>query len=238
MDLEEIKSKIDREFTKATEKFDAWHRKVAYGKSNYKDAAKLADYSGKAMADIIIKNLDDVGMMPTEAELIGLIPPALRTNYDYLVPCIENVQRQINEKAKVGLKPVIPAFNSDRAIGLAKEIASKDTVGEYQDLLRNQIINNSINVIDEAIEGNARQHDYAGLEVTVEREYDGVGLHDGKDTCNWCLERAGNWSYADAKANGVFQRHPGCGCQIIYTSERGPELQTDWTSNTWTRIVR
>lgn len=237
MDLEAIKKKIDREFSKNTEKFDAWYRKVAFGKTNYKDAAKLADYSGKAMADVLVNNLEDFGEL-IESDMLELIPHALRTNHDYLAPCIKNVQRQMNQKNRVGLKPVVPAFDTGRATGLAKEVSGWINIDGYQDKFSQQVINNSISIIDEAIQSNARQHDYAGLDVTVEREYDGVGLHDGKDTCNWCLSRAGTWTYAEAMANGVFERHPGCGCQIIYTSERGPELQTDWTSNTWTRIVR
>ena len=237
MDLEGIKRKIDREFAGKTDKFKAWRDKVALGKSTYKDATKLADYSGKAIADALVNNLEEVGTL-TEAELIELVPHALRTNHDYLAACIENVQRQINKRSRVGLKPVVPAFNSDRATGLAKEIAVNGGIDGYQDMVRNQVINNSMNVIDEAIQGNARQHDHAGLEVIVEREYDGVGVHDGKDTCSWCLARAGTWSYSDAIDNGVFERHPGCGCRLTYTSDRGTDLQTDWRSNTWTRVRR
>ena len=237
MDLDAIKLKIDREFSQQVEKIDALYRKASFGKATYKDASKLADASGKAMADVLIRNLEDFGYL-LEDDMLEIIPRALLTNHSYLSPCIENVQGQINKKVKVGLKPVVPEFNLDRADGLAKEVARWGTLEGFQDKFRQQVINNSVNVIDEAIQGNARQHDHAGLDVTVEREYDGVGLHGGKDTCNWCLERAGSWDYSDAVANGVFQRHPGCGCRLTYTSERGTDFQTDWTSNTWTRIVR
>ena len=232
MDLTAIKSKIDREFTNATKKYDAMYRKVAFGKAKYRDLEKLADMSGNSMANIIVENLS-TGAVLTEQEIIELVPYALRQNHDYLSLCIENVQRQVNKQAHVGLKPVIPAFDSDRAVGLAKEIAGMENVADSKKMLRQQVINNSLNIVDESVKKNARQHTMAGLKVTVIREYDGVGLHGGKDSCSWCLARAGTWDYADANENGVFERHPGCGCHISYVSEQGTQVQTDWASNTW-----
>ena len=83
---------------------------------------------------------------------------------------------------------------------------------------------------------NATFQNNVGYTVTVERIYDEVGVHNRKDACEWCLEREGTWEYQDALAQGVFARHPGCGCTIIYYAEKGPQLQTDWTTNQWENL--
>ena len=57
-----------------------------------------------------------------------------------------------------------------------------------------------------------------GFTQTVVREYDGVGLGNGTRPCNWCIGRAGTWTYEEAKENGVFERHTGCGCTIEVVS--------------------
>lgn len=233
MDLEGIKQKISRDFAGKTEKLDPIRLKA----KNYQDLAKLAELSGDATADVLIGNLPESEAV-TESDAVALVPHALRLNHAYLASPIEDVQAGINGKVGVGLKPVVPEFNADRAVGLAKELVRWGDIGDRLDKFRQQVVNNSASIVDEAIQGNMRQHDAVGLETVVTREYDGVGLHDGKEPCAWCLARAGVWSYADAVTNGVFERHPGCGCTLTYTTERGTDVQTDWTSNTWTRIRR
>ena len=98
-------------------------------------------------------------------------------------------------------------------------------------------ITESRRVVDDSYKTNASYANNAGLETTVERSYDGVGLHNGKDPCKWCIERAGIWSYGEAYQNGVWSRHDGCGCEIIYNCARGSMRQTDWRSNKWTDVL-
>lgn len=88
-----------------------------------------------------------------------------------------------------------------------------------------------LKVSDDSMKANAQAADNMGLEVRVSREYDGVGLHGGRDACNWCIERCGeNMSLNEAYAKGAFQRHPGCGCIIEYTSATGETTRQgrDW----------
>ena len=64
---------------------------------------------------------------------------------------------------------------------------------------------------------NAEAAANMGLETHIVRTYDGVGLHNGKDPCKWCMDRAGDWTdYQSAYDAGCFERHPGCGCRIDY----------------------
>ena len=88
-------------------------------------------------------------------------------------------------------------------------------------------------VHDESQKVNADNASGAGLEVRVSRTYDDVGL-SGRRDCQFCLDReCTNVTLDEAYEIGAFQRHPGCGCEITYTTEKGTKVQTDWTHNEW-----
>lgn len=90
------------------------------------------------------------------------------------------------------------------------------------DSSKKEIETNSNKSLDDTMRQNAENAENAGLEVRVTRIYDGVGVHDGKDACQWCLDReCTNVSLEEAYDIGAFQRHPGCECIIEYTNARG-----------------
>lgn len=88
-------------------------------------------------------------------------------------------------------------------------------------------------VLDDNGKKNIGDAAAAGLETKVIRSYDDVGLHGGKDDCEWCKKREGDWSYKEAIQKGVFERHPGCECTIDYVTAKGTKRQTNWRFNTW-----
>ena len=84
--------------------------------------------------------------------------------------------------------------------------------------IRQLVITAVLKYLDNALEMNAQAADSAGLETKVTRTYDGVGLSNDR-ACEWCISReCTDLPYAEAKAQGVFERHPGCGCVITYDS--------------------
>lgn len=78
---------------------------------------------------------------------------------------------------------------------------------------------------DDFMRQNGEIRNELGFEQTVIREYDGVGLGNGTRPCNWCIGRAGTWTFQEAKDNGVFERHTGCGCTIEIVSS--DEVEND-----------
>ncbi len=103
----------------------------------------------------------------------------------------------------------------------------------------NQVISNwLLKTVDDAIRKNVEISESVGMETVVIREYDGVGVHDGKTPCQWCLDRAGSWSYEDAQANGVWERHEGCGCTITYVTKKGNIQRLSALSGAWREIGR
>lgn len=101
------------------------------------------------------------------------------------------------------------------------------------DLIDNNIDNvistDSAKIGDDSLKENAEFAGRAGLEVRVTRVYDGVGLSDDRQ-CEWCLSRCGtNMTLEEAYEKGAFERHPGCGCEISYTSEKGITRTQSWS---------
>lgn len=97
-----------------------------------------------------------------------------------------------------------------------------------------QAVAHSMKEADDAEKVNAETAENAGVITTVVRTYDDVGLHGGKDVCQWCKSREGTWDYQDAVRNGVFERHPGCECQIeVIYSKGARRVQTSGRNNAW-----
>ena len=192
---------------------------LTYSEAN-KIAAKFGKTYGKHVLDFVREKYPD-GKIP-EAESLDLIPKALRKSYNYVVELAERAQETVNQEAGVGLKPLKPIFNEKRAEEVAKNLALVEDLTVSDGGFTQDIKQNMMQIIDDAIRLNAEAHERAGMEVRVTRIYDGVGVHNRKDTCEWCTSRCGNqMTLEEAKAKDSFARHPGCGCTIVYTSARG-----------------
>lgn len=237
MNATETAKKIQREYDLAMsgdKNIARMYARIADGSATLQEVSTFATMSGRHIANILVTNLPEGAI--TEAEAIELIPPALRSNHQYVADVAKRVQDVINESNGIGLKAIEPEFDTNGATRIAQGVAGYENVLEHGEEITAEIINASRKVVDRSFEINAGYFDGAGLETTVQREYDGVGLHDGRDECGWCLDRAGVWSYAEAKEAGVFQRHVGCGCDIVYMTSRKIQRQTNWRNNQWEDI--
>ena len=138
--------------------------------------------------------------------------------------------KSMNETAGIGLKAKKPKRDRAEALvsALCEDDADEATVAR---LLGEPMVTLHATVVDDFIQANAEIAQQAGLEPVIIREYDGVGLHDGKDACQWCLARAGRWTYGEAYDNGVFERHTGCGCTTTYVY--GNTSQDVWSKAQW-----
>lgn len=183
-------------------------------RANQAAAIQFAKKSGSGLADAVINNM---GTEIVLEDALAVIPEALRTNHEYVTSYLTRLQTRLDEKAKIGLKPLTAPFDSDRAAGLAEA-----AIAGNPEQLKSQIENFSMHVIDESMQMTAESRAHAGLEVLVSRKYDDVGVHNRKDPCQWCLDReCSEIPYQEAYEMGVFERHPGCECLITYTNDRG-----------------
>lgn len=154
----------------------------------------------------------------------------IQENEAEIISCASKQNAAMNKAAGVGLKAKKP--KRDRAESLVSAMCNDDADAEVvARLLGEPMVTVHATVVDDFIQANAEVAYKAGLEPMIIREYDGVGIHDGKDACQWCLSRAGRWSYGEAYDNGVFERHTGCGCTTTYVY--GDFSQDVWSKAQW-----
>ena len=186
---------------------------------NYVDAQKYARKAGGMVADLLSNpNFVDLESM-TEDEAVALFASVLRHNYDNVVKACRAAQGGVKRRARVALGVLDADFDAEGVREIVSTIL--DTQEYTPDFVKNLIVNQSNKIVDRTIRTNAEAQSSTGLAVHIVRRYDDVGLHGGKDPCQWCLKRAGDWDdYSEAYAAGCFERHPGCGCVIEYNVGR------------------
>lgn len=211
------------------------YRLMKSGKATTGDALHLAGLTGDKLADSLVDNFlaemvpDDI---LTTQDALAVVPQALRRNDKYVKEYLAQVQKQLNQRARIGLNPLSPNFDSSRAAEIARSLTKK-AIKDVAESFKIDVKTFSQHTVDRSVRANAQAQAYAGLDVRVTRIYDGVGLSNDR-VCQWCLDRQGSdMTYQEAYDKGAFQRHPGCGCELLYTVGRRTQRQSDWTTNTW-----
>lgn len=202
------KEQIGKSYTKAVRE-NRKATEIAKNASTYADAQKYAKEIGEIAAETLAE--EDIAW-DIDIGAGELVIEILRKAHGNVSSVAAAVQKKINQAAGVGLSPLVPRFDTGRAVGLAGELMSMGTLTDATLM----IVNNVMHVVDESARQNMEAHDAMGLGTHIIRTYDGVGLSGGR-TCEWCLARAGEWTrYQDALDAGAFERHDGCGCRIEY----------------------
>lgn len=208
---------------------------IESGKASYEAAQKYSERSGQLVKKAISQVSKGDVTVPQE-----ILNPILEANYQDVMTVVSQAQNVIYEAAKVNLKPATVSYDNTYAEDISSKLESYDDVDEALNIMENTFISASQNYVDEIGRRSAKFLDEAGINVLVSREYDDVGVHTtdkgGGDVCHWCLERCGtDVPYDEAYDMGMFERHPGCGCIITYTTKRGVVIQGkgDWETNNW-----
>lgn len=216
-------------------------RKVRRGIATQADISKYANFVGQAgsaaMKQVLkLDTLPDATMYEEIAE--QTITPVMDDMYSYVNTEAALQLRSMDRKTGMNIG-IRKGTEPSRRIKAVVDMASGQTAQEALDnALTDPVIATARKFYDDFQRENADLRDSLGFEEVVIRKYDDRGLHGGKDRCQWCLDREGTWSLLEAHINGVFERHPGCGCLIEVITPDKPQVQTDWTHNVWTDIPR
>lgn len=196
---------------------------------DYLDAMAYAKGSGDELAQTI-SALADIASM-SEDELAQLLDACLKVNHGNVTAVCMRAQGAVNRRARLNIGALTADYSPEIARTMAaKLIDSQDPSFEH---LKNLVIKETMGAVDRTISKNAAAQSEMGLTCRIVRKYDDVGLHDGKDPCQWCLAREGEWdNYQDAYNAGAFERHDGCGCRITY--EVGRTRTWSASKGTWT----
>ena len=155
-----------------------------------------------------------------------LLTDVLGRNHELVSGYASDVQKNLNDKAKIGLKVQAPELNLDRVAGIVNRFSSEENFEDVSWLLGEPIVKFTQSIIDDSIRKNAEFHYKAGLQPEIVRK---SFFH----CCEWCQEVQGNYKYPRVPKD-VYRRHQHCRCILDYDPKSG-KIQNVWTKK-WNSI--
>ena len=220
--LQEVQERFERDFGKSEivrNAFAALKAKKATYKTANEFAVEIGEILSKALgASLSADKLPDGKMYYNIAQ--RLLTDVLGRNHELVSGYASDVQKNLNDEAKIGLKVQVPELNQDRIAGIVNRFSSEENFEDVSWLLGEPIVNFTQSIIDDTIRKNAEFHAKTGLVPTISR-------HSTGRCCKWCDSLVGNYIYGEEPAN-FYRRHQHCTCVIDYHPKNG-KRQNSWT---------
>lgn len=213
--LQEVQERFERDFGKSEivrNAFAALKGKKATYKTANEFAIEVGEILSKALgASISADKLPDGKMYYNIAQ--RLLTDVLGRNHELVSGYTSDVQKNLNDKAKIGLKVQVPELNLDRIAGIVNRFSSEDNFEDVSWLLGEPIVNFTQSIIDDTIRKNAEFHAEVGLNPKIVRTTVG-------NCCKWCQKLAGSYVYPNVP-HDVYRRHQNCRCTVNYKTSDG-----------------
>ena len=149
-----------------------------------------------------------------------LLTDVLGRNHELASRYASDVQRDLNDEAKIGMKVQVPELNQDRIAGIVNRFSSEENFEDVSWLLGEPIVNFTQSIIDDTIRKNAEfQHQFGLQPEIIRKSY----FH----CCKWCQEVQGSYKYPRVPKD-VYRRHQHCRCTVDYDPKSG-KIQNIWT---------
>nr|DAY35430.1 MAG TPA: hypothetical protein [Caudoviricetes sp.] len=221
--LKEVQERFERDFGKSEivrNAFAALKGKKATYKTANEFAIEIGDILSKALGTSLrTDKLPDGKMYYNIAQ--RLLTDVLGRNHELVSGYTSDVQKNLNQEAKIGLKVQVPELNLDRIAGIVNRFSSEENFEDVSWLLGEPIVNFTQSIIDDSIQKNAEFHHQSGLQPEIVRK---SYFH----CCEWCQEVQGSYKYPRVPKD-VYRRHQHCRCIVDYDPKSGK------TQNVWTK---
>ena len=241
MATDAIVNKIARDFKaniNGNTKIRSLQKKLRNSTATYKDANKYAMEVSTALNNALAANLADDALTVAEyrAVVSEVLPSGLEATYGTVSNYTKEVQTILNKKAGINLKALVSKVDAGAINLTTKNAVQAAAYSEAAGVINHDTMNFAQNITARMMKDNAGFQKNVGYDVQITRIYDDIGLRNRTIECEFCTQRAGEFDYDTALEQGVFARHPGCQCTIIYNVNKGPELQTEWEHNVWDNL--
>lgn len=157
-----------------------------------------------------------------------LIPSTMDENYKAVSDYAAEVQKQLNEQAKIRLKVKAAEKDTDRIEGLVNLASSAERYDDVSGQLLTAFENFSQSIVDKTIQANADLHYRAGLSPKIIRRAE-------RKCCQWCSNLAGEYDYPMDMPDDVFRRHENCRCTVLYDPADGKRSFQNVYTKRWTK---
>lgn len=190
--------------------------KLHHSKASYLDANQYAIEIGEILSKVLgvsltNETLPDGKMYYNIAQRV--LTDVLGRNYELVSDYTEQVQKNLNSEAKIGLAAQVPELNQDRIDGLVNRLASEESFDDVKWLLVDPIVIFSQSIVDDSIRKNAEFHHKVGLSPKIVRRVVG-------HPCKWCKSLEGSYTYPEVPKD-IYRRHGNCRCTVDYHPGNG-----------------
>ena len=173
------------------------------GFGTYEDVNDIAMFIGDRIADELIASYSP-----------EVLEAYLREGHSLITLFAEVAQKNLNDAAGIGLKPMLTKPPDARIKALAEELSAV-APEMLPDELANAIPPEMLSMVDAIVKYNADFQAKAGLQPVIVRTWSGsYPSHDTKHT-DWCHDLAGEYKYG-SEPSRVYARHKGCRCKVEY----------------------
>lgn len=173
------------------------------GFGTYEDVNDIAMFIGDRIADELIASYSP-----------EMLEAYLREGHSLITLFAEVAQKNLNDAAGIGLKPMLTKPPDARIKALAEELSAV-APEMLPEELKNAIPPELLSMVDAIVKYNADFQAKAGLQPVIVRTWSGsYPSHDTKHT-DWCHELAGEYKYG-SEPSRVYARHKGCRCKVEY----------------------
>ena len=202
--------------------------KLHHSKASYLDANQYAIEIGEILskalgASLTNETLPDGKMYYNIAQRV--LTDVLGRNHELVSDYAEQVQKNLNSEAKIGLAAQVPEINQDRIDGLVNRLASEESFDDVKWLLDDPIVNFSQSIVDDWIRKNVEFHHKVGLSPKIVRRVVG-------HPCKWCKSLEGTYNYPEVPKD-IYRRHDKCRCTVDYHPGNGKKQNVHtkkWTN--------
>ncbi len=220
--LQEVKNEFELAFGESEiirNAFATLEAKKATYKTANEFAIEIGGILSKALgASISADKLPNGKMYYNIAQ--RLLTDVLERNHELVSGYASDVQKNLNQEAKIGMEVQVPELNRDRIAGIVNRFSSEENFEDVSWLLGEPIVNFTQSIIDDSIRKNAEFHAKTGMTPTISR-------HSTGRCCKWCDSLVGNYIYGE-EPNNFYRRHQHCNCVIDYHPKNG-KVQNSWT---------
>ena len=221
--LQEVQEKFERDFGKSEIVRNAFAT-LKSKKATYKTANEFAIEIGEILSKALGASLS-ADKLPDGKKMYyniaqRLLTDVLGRNHELVSGYAEQVQKNLNQEAKIGMEVQVPELNQDRIAGIVNRFSSEENFEDVSWLLGEPIVNFTQSIIDDSIRKNAEFHAKTGMTPTISR-------HSTGRCCKWCDSLVGNYIYGE-EPNNFYRRHQHCTCVIDYHPKNG-KRQNSWT---------
>ena len=202
-------------------------KRIQAGSADLTDAHAYAERLGVNLSDALTGTLTE-DKLPNGKLYYNIaertVIPSLEQNYEMVNEAAAQIQKAIDQRAKIGLGSVRADFPIERIQNLIDKMTADDIT--YEKAIRwlmEPIVNNSEAFADDYVRANADFRAKAGLRTRITRRV-------ANNCCDWCAAMDGTWVYGSEPPD-IYRRHEFCRCTVTYQSDK--ISQNVWSKRKW-----